>query len=86
MKDLFDLYKLEKERNGLYKENGSNVKLELYIKQNYISKDKIREKITECEEAMNKVKQFNPSTYAGIDTFIYAMAQKNILKSLLEEE
>ena len=43
MKDLFDLYKLEKERNGLYKENGSNVKLELYIKQNYISKDKIRE-------------------------------------------
>lgn len=50
MKDLFDLYKLEKERNGLYKENGSNVKLELYIKQNYISKDKIREILNKHEK------------------------------------
>lgn len=88
---LIYLYNKEKEKN---KELQYKLELEK-IDNKYnqeerdeetIPKYKIREKITECEEAMNKVKQFNPSTYAGIDTFIYAMAQKNILKSLLEEE
>ena len=88
---LLDLYNKEKEKNKECIKTGDLERAVGFLMNNndlsnYISKDKIREKITECEEAMNKVKQFNPSTYAGIDTFIYAMAQKNILKSLLEEE
>lgn len=94
--ELIDRYKeMNKEIRNLKEKNKELIQgqvktldeiLQPELLKKYISKDKIREKIKECEEAMNKVKQFNPSTYAGIDTFIYAMAQRNILKSLLEEE
>lgn len=37
------------EQNQIYLSNGSNIKLELHIKNNYIRKDKIQEKIKEYD-------------------------------------
>lgn len=45
------------EENRIYALNGNNVKLELYIKENYIPKQKIKDLLTEIQEEYNKVQE-----------------------------
>lgn len=73
LKNLYVLYKKEKEKNTL-----------LLANNNYISKDKIREKIKELDELL-KDTQKELGTGRSIEFAIHAH-QKDMLKSLLEEK
>lgn len=71
----------EKERNELFVASGNNINLERHIKNNYISKDKIKEKIEELEKEQKEYK--NSQEWEIQDDIV---AQINILKDLLEEK
>ena len=63
-KDVLAERKRDKERiqeleeeNRIYALEGSRVKLELYIKENYIQKQKVKDVLTEIREEYNKVQE-----------------------------
>ena len=70
------------EQNQIYLSNGSNVKLELHIKNNYIRKDKIKDKIEELKQEKGK--------YGNclIEMYEDELVNRNIkiLQELLESE
>ena len=66
------------EENKNYVLNGNNVKLELHIKDNYISKQKVKDKIEELENAKRETTREN--WY-----YIYTI-QIDILNELLEDK
>ena len=53
---------------------------------NYIPKDKIREKIKELEKQSEEVKNFYRGTYACLDEYLNAKSKIQGYKELLEEE
>lgn len=55
-KKLIKKVKKLKEENEIYVLNGSSVILELYIKNNYIKKQKIKDKIKELKQLIEKIK------------------------------
>ena len=63
----------------LFSLNGSNIRLEQYIKDKYISKDKVREKISYLQERVEEYRKLKE--YNQIDIQLYKI---NILKELLE--
>ena len=77
LKKLQEELQQEKEKNIIYQANGSNVKLELHIKKNYISKNKIR-------AVINKLKN-EPDTNKLITTAESKLNTIIILENLLEE-
>jgi len=56
-----------------------------YIKQNYISKNKIRLKIKELELIIKNTKEHYKGTYALTDDYKEAIFAKEYLQELLEE-
>lgn len=76
---LFDELEKEKEKNELFVLSGNSINLERHIKNNYISKDKIKEKIEELEKEQKEYK--NSQEWEIQDDIV---AQINILKDLLE--
>ena len=65
----------------LFSLNGSNIRLEQYIKEKYISKDKIREKLKYLDEEYNNMRQTSDFIIADV-----LQPQIRILKDLLEDK
>ena len=82
---ILDLYQEEKEKNKLLIEGKFREVADKnsYIKDNYISKDKIREKIKELEKDIEK---FNNDSDFWTDTTIIFQEQIEVLQELLVEE
>lgn len=66
------------EENKIYVQNGNNVKLEIYIKNNYIPVQKVKDKIEELKNAKRETTRENWH-------YIYTI-QLKILEELLERE
>lgn len=84
-KDKKRIKELEEE-NKIYVLNGDNVKLELYIKENYIPVQKVKDKIEENNKIMIDTQNKYPGTYAMLDEWRNAKAQNDILEELLEDK
>ena len=69
-----------KEENRIFALEGSRVKLELYIKENYIPKQKVKDKIKEIKEDKESKYFYRFLTTRDID---YAI---EILENLLEDK
>ncbi len=72
------------EQNQIYLSNGSNVKLELHIKNNYIRKDKIKDKI---EELNSRIEKYREYVEQGIETdveWVDNVADRETVKVLQE--
>lgn len=94
---LIERIKELEEENRIYVLNGNNVKLELYIKENYIPKQKVKDKIEELKNDLKLIacnkdcsKCFNKegkALYRGSNfVFCYAYHQIKVLEELLEEK
>lgn len=77
VKKLQSRIKELEESNRIYALNGSNIKLELYIKENYIPVQKVKDKIEEVYNMKFKDKRLDCAT---IDFAVYKF------KELLEEK
>lgn len=86
VRGLLDLYNKEKEKNKILEANG--FRKGLYEKDcNYISKDKIREKIEEYEEFVNEFEEYwskDPRQFRKNKSVDYYKIEA--LRELLEEE
>lgn len=83
------LDKKQKEIKELKETNEDNAEKSLlndiFIKKNYISKDKIREKIKEYQEKAEDVKQKYKGVYAYKDDYLEVLAKIEGYQELLEE-
>ena len=64
------------EENKIFVQNGSNVKLEIYIKNNYIPKQKVKDKIKDLE--------YNSDL--GFEKSLEEIFKIEVLEKLLEEK
>lgn len=69
------------EENKIFVQNGNNVKLEIYIKNNYIPKQKVKDKIEELKQ-----KAINYGHLIDKDEAFRIECEINILEELLEEK
>ena len=87
IKNGIDLYNKEKEKNKeleeLLEENTTRIAFE--NQDNYISKDKIREKIKDREHIIHNAKLKYGQDYEMYEDTIYARSEIELYKELLDE-
>ena len=82
-----EIEELKKQNYEIVKELKPRVQIDdtEYIERNFISKDKIREKIKEYQEKAEDVKQKYKGVYAYKDDYLEALAKIEGYQELLEE-
>lgn len=63
----------------------NGISLEEYIKENYVSKDKIKDKIKEFEEIEQKDSVINENGVCCVPAYWLAKLKKEVLEDLLKE-
>ena len=82
IENLINRNKELEEENRIFALEGKNIQLELHIKNNYIPKSVIREKIEELDDLIIETQKELGSASKEFTIYVY---QKSILQDLLKE-
>lgn len=72
------------EENKIFVQNGNNVKLEIYIKNNYIQKQKVKDILQKNRNELFSITYVSPKQYKPVDMQFDRIDK--IEKELLEEK